>query len=368
MWVQECDIMNYLEKVAMYENELIEKVAMNRASKLYRDGKLSWPSVDRLHKTDSSYSTMDYLADKARKIKTGQYGQKPATLSRYKKFITPSGMKNEDNGKYQTRSDILGIHRKAKFIGHANSVAMGYAKNQGILVFPTKHHSRRGGGNTNVSRSRIMKKIFDRNPNHQLSDDQYTAIKNRSFLPPFIRTELPSSKHDRRRNPDVSPLFLKMLRTSTAAHEISGETGAYAKGVRKLKGNVMCDDNAIFGTHHGLRPLNIQNKAVHILGDPVLKDIERDALRNTKISKETQYGGNQQGFMDAVYGQINKPRHKVSDKDMANVLSLRAHQLRQNAGPGKRAKGIARAESLAAGLSGDIDLNKGSEKYRVFLE
>ena len=298
-----------MDKVAYYEELIMEKIALNAARKRMMSGELeNMTYVDPKTgiKETAMYTIMNRdglvpqnnvhsrINAKAKRLADGDIPKNVNTAKGYQKLENPNNLK---------KSDALGHFRAHKYLGHKNEEVVGKLRKLGLN---TKTNRQIGGGQTELDTS-------------TKSLEFTLPSKNSSTL---IDAELPEfMKKIHAYYPRAEKILNRNDRTMTASHEISGEAKEFGRRYKiNPKRSAKGLDATKFSSHAGPAVLAADQRALRTIGNPATIDVNnsvRDATHYAQGSKHTEGG-----IMEILSKKTGKPAHMLSYKDVGPVNNI----------------------------------------------
>ena len=149
--------MEYFEKVAAYEDAIMEKVALNAAAKRYDSGDMTFEEFNKIRKYEEKLHSKGHAVKTIHdRINSRQNAVNPSDIhnihihkgkggkeaARSRARIPVKGtLKNyiaRSTSYKEKQPEVLGTSRTAKFLGHRNAEALAHLKGAGFIIKPTK--------------------------------------------------------------------------------------------------------------------------------------------------------------------------------------------------------------------------------------
>ena len=149
--------MNYFEKVASYEDAIMEKVALNAAAKRYESGNMTFGEFNKIRKYEEKLHSKGHAVKTIHdRINSRQNAVNPSDIHNthihkgrggkeaaksHARIPVKGTLKNyiaRSTSYKEKQPEVLGTSRTAKFLGHRSAEALAKLKNAGFIINPTE--------------------------------------------------------------------------------------------------------------------------------------------------------------------------------------------------------------------------------------
>ena len=320
--------MEYFEKVAAYEDAIMEKIALNAAARRYESGKMTFGEFNKIRKYEEKlYSKRHAVKTIHDKINSRQNAINPSgthnthihkgkggkeTVKSRARIPVKGTLKNyiaRSTSYKEKQPEVLGTSRTAKFLGHRNAEALAHLKGAGFIIRPTERvrHAENARATSEASYDTNTGKILDP---IEISLHLAKADKN--------KRRKTSSGAGAIANGVPRRLTDKAERAKIAIHETEEAkqmARRYAAAGYNFYDAQKIQDRTRIGTHESPEVLWQEREAARRLRDAYSRNWLVKLRRKEKMNYGPQPNASQQAFVD--HFTPNSKKITQSQKDAA---------------------------------------------------